>query len=479
MRNILHGPITLFLEEDNGGNATSGTGALSSVTTEGSQPDGEKTFGEGEGDVEYVKPDFGALFGDKTKEEKPEPKPEPKAAEKAPEAKPEPETKPEAKPEPKAETKPAPQPPKAEAKPEPKAEAKPTVPDTDDDLDKMQVRATNPKLAADFKNLREMTKAARTEARTYKSELETLRSEVEQLKAQPKAQVPEEITKELEELRAQKEQLSHKVRVYLGEEDVELAKELDKGIEDAKTSIYDFVTKHGIPEHVLEEIKGYKNPLDWPGWTKAYEDLQKNAGILEARKLEKVLEGHDVAVKSRADKLQQLAADREAYGKEAESIRVARWNEFGEAIQKASLPMARKYNDTIMLKDIPANATPEQKAKLEAENAQRLKNRDYFAQAVADTYNRNPERVAEIAFKAMRADMLEARTKEAELELAAKSARVEELEAELAAIRSAGRLAHESGSAASQETPQRRTTEAPESVGGDGREAMRNFFANR
>lgn len=495
-----------FFEEDNGGNATGGTGGQGepsggSLSDFAPDPDGQPiTPAPNQERVEGEKlPDFSALGkkkaadappaagGDKPPEKPEKPaggqpdakaapsKPEPKAPEKPaaekPPAKP---AEPKAKPPEKPPEKPAAEkPPEKPAAEKPGDEKKlPEIPKDDKDLDAIQAKPNVPaNVAKSIADIRGIAKTERATARAYQAELETVRAELATAKAST-GKLPPEVEQELEGLR--KFNL-----LFQAENDPAFKKEFGAKIEAAETTIFGLLEKHGLAAKIIDEIKAAGKAAGgdieaWPRWAELVSAF-KNP--IDQQEVIAAIKSRRDAIGAKQTRLAELGQSKEkfleAYAERQNGEQMA----FSKGIEQASIQLAAA-NDWILEQEIPANADEAQRGILEARNAEVKKRAEAFGENVRVAYSRDPEKTAEVALKAVEADYLRDVNAELTTERDKATARVAELERQLAKIKSAGRMAHVE-SPSGKPDPAAKSTVEEGKVGGDGASAIRSFFAKK
>lgn len=490
------------MEEDNGGNATTGSG-------KGDQDSTLVDF-EASGAQERVEgekpPDFGSLGKPKTKpagaadtpggsqapakEEKPQggAPAKPAAPAKgaadlakvaktaAAPAKPAETTeKPPAKPGEKAAepAKPAAAKPAAAKPVEKPAEAAaelPKVPENDDDIDALKPKPGVPShVVKSFDEMRSRLKQERATARTALAELEKVRTETAALK-ESTGKLPDDVAKELEGLR----KLSLLTQL---ENSPQFQKEFDGKLAETDGKVFDFLQRHGLAPKVIEEIKAAAKKAggDIEAWPRLGELVDAFKNPVDKAEFLGTLKTRRDIIGARSARLAELGESREkffeAFGKQEEQAQ----GEFAKGIEQATIPLAAT-NEWILSKEIPANATKEQREALEAENETVKQRVDSFGNYVRGIWSRDPKQAAEVSLKAVEADMLREQVESLTGERDKASTRVKELEAQLAKVRSAGRMAH-------LDTPNDGGRKAAPvetiGIGGDGHTALQGFFQRK
>ncbi len=94
------------------------------------------------------------------------------------------------------------------------------------------------------------------------------------------------------------------------------------------------------------------------------------------------------------------------------------------------------------MKDVPADATKEQREALEKHNARATKLASDISAILPKIYARDPDVLMERLLEASRASILDEELETVKSELTAKDTRISELEDKLASIRKAGNVTH-------------------------------------
>lgn len=344
---------------------------------------------------------------------------------------------------------------------------------SDEEIDALQPKPGAPThVVKDFQEMRAKLKEQAISARQAISEARTLRKEIEQVKS-ASGKIPEPIEKELAGLRQ-----FH--LLFNAQQDPAFQQEYDAKVTQSEEGVYSFLKQYGMKDEILGEIKKASdsgNIEDWAGWT-ALLDGEKGFGktpILKQRLLN-LLEGRNAAIRDRSSKLDQLGKDREGYFKTLEEKDHAEKEQWRQSLEKRAMEISDKA-EWAMEKEIPANATADQKKALETHNAEVKAVAESFKNNVLGAYNRDPKITAEIAFAGVKASILEKQLAEVSEERDSVKERVKELEERLAKIKNAGRTAHVESPAV--ETGGRKSTTDGAAVGGDGSSAIHNWFANR
>lgn len=318
--------------------------------------------------------------------------------------------------------------------------AKNEVPDDDKDIDALNLPENAPtKTKSEFANVKAIAKADRQKAREATQRAKTLEAQVADLTEKAKQGDPA-ILKENEELRAFRQRMEL-------ENDPELQKEFKAKSDAADERLYAELLKQGMKPEVVEDIK--KVGIDKKGqkfWDSVV-SKSAEASKLGSRKIEDLLMARNAVADEKAERLSKLANDREGFMKErAEQTKqeVAKW---GETAKTTAMKLAQKY-DFMLLRDVPANATAEEKASIEAMNKAANEYGKEAQARVSGCYLRDPVKTTEVVMRSLAADHFEKEAKAAKAESEKLNARIKELEDRLAARKNAGSIAGKESSAA-------------------------------
>jgi hypothetical protein len=297
-----------------------------------------------------------------------------------------------------------------------------------DPLDKIELPPhTKPKSAEAFNTLKQAAKDAQAVLRVQLTEITNreaaLKAEVEQLRVKTN-QVPENITKELEELR--------KFRLTKDVESDPKFKELDGKIRTNTETIYKKLEVAGLSKDHIEKIKELGGPesVDW-------EPILPKLPLTTRRFIEATLVENERIRDERDQALEGAKSNAETFKKEREEREVAELVGTANDYLK-SIPWTAE-------KAIPANATPEQKAAIEADNQIARESSARLKEFLSD---RSPSRFAELAVGTVVAyrhkaalDIAQKRLdsigKDTEAKITALTAERDKLQADLTAIRRA------------------------------------------
>lgn len=308
-----------------------------------------------------------------------------------------------------------------EAPPAPKP-----LPKDDADIDGMQPKPTaSEKTQNDFKALKTIAKEARAEARRVAAEAEELRAKVgtTELPADVKEKLARldeaEKFKQMFELENEPRARAEYTAKLTAAEDKILAKlQTDPRLKLPQADA-DWLKKVGFdhPEAVAKRN----------GWFKAIREklgdemlVQEVAGLFRDR--EGVIQG-------RAAEVEKLRGDRDAFLKERQEHESGEFKRWGTTADQTLVELAKGHDWTDFMKE-PDNATPEQKAVVEAHN-KRVQEEivPAFNSAVLDVFNRKPDVTVQHVFNSMRLKFeVEPELATLKTALAEKEARIAELE---------------------------------------------------
>jgi hypothetical protein len=232
------------------------------------------------------------------------------------------------------------------------ADSSDSAPKEKDDLDKIELPPhTSTKAADSFNAIKEK---AREQITAKDAELAELREKVTVLESK-EAVTPEE-KKELEDLR--RFRASAEI-----ERDPKFQKEFQERIESNDKQIYDKLTEAGMTEKQVAQIKEMGGPTKLSNWDAIYEHLSPSQKrVVDARltENENLLRDRDSKIKEAKENVDQFLQERETTSKvklEAES----------KIIEDTANEMLGKVAWSVK-QDVPKDATPEQKAAIEAAN---------------------------------------------------------------------------------------------------------------
>lgn len=362
----------------------------------------------------------------------------PDAEEPKPAATPKEEPKPAVEPpKPKEEGKPAEQAPEAKAGQEKKVEEKKddeVDADLKAELDAIKIKANTPeKIKSDIAKVRAIAERERKAVKVERARLAEIQAKLEAAEKIPKVdETLQSKIKELEEFRA-KIQFS---------DDRELNAEYDKKTEEAQGGIFNLLKTAGLPDESAAEMK--KNGLGSYSaqWWKA--NILDKVGPVDpflARNIEDaVLKWRSVGTEREAKK-QEFVANREQIHKQSEEKAVGWWKDWGSKVEGLTVKLSKEHPWT-QAKEIPATATPEQKAEIEAWNKDLDAKKNQFADTVNKLASVDADTVANVTFKAFHADQLMTEKENLKKDLESANQRITQLEEDAAKRNQAGRNSH-------------------------------------
>ncbi len=383
---------------------------------------------------------------------------EAKSLEKPEEKKPE-EVKTETKPEPEQKK----EEPKKEDKPEPKLLS-------DEEIAALQTKKNVPeKIVRSFNEMKGLLGYATKTARQAAAERDQLRTELEQAKTG--ALTPE--------IKAELDQLRNFRQTWDTENTPEFQQRVEGEFKKADEAFWALLKSPelGLDEEGEADVRAHLDKNYDPAWIKQniLKPLEGDP-ILEDR-VKRALYQRFEAADNRQKELSNIQQNREKIIAEATEKRKQHEVEWVDKARAVTNKLAEKYQDSwAAFKQAPEGATPEQKATIDTHNKQVEAKAKEFQETIAKVYGRDPEKTTQVIFESMQAQHLEGKLKEAEAELAKKSARVEELENLISKARGAGRQASVTAPPADTDNekggPKKLTS-------GDTHQAFENFFANR
>lgn len=343
------------------------------------------------------------------------------------------------------------------------------IPDKDDDIDAIQANPGAPTaIVKSINDMKGLLKQTRTVARQAREDILARDTEIAALKAQAGKLTPEAEgkVKRAEEI----------LMTFEAENNEGFRQEYDTKIVKSEETLFGMLKAHGLTDTSIDEIKrvGVENWDKWDKWTD--KDGIEHPGVfdilkgLPAAKLAQAMGDREKAIDAKKAKLTELATNREQA-----------MQEFTRKEQDGRLDWAKKVEglsnkllageDWILEEQIPADATEEEKAAIETGNAEKKKLSEKWVEYVRSSYNREPEKTAEIVMKALKTDFISSQLEDTSTKLERAMARIEELETRIASAKTAGRMAH---TPTTTDTNAVRTEKSKE-IGGDGETAIRAF----
>lgn len=320
---------------------------------------------------------------------------------------------------------------------EAKEEKKPFTPPTDEELDKnYTLKPSAPeKLKGDFAKLKDVTKAMRTELESERAERAKLAEELERTKLEvgkPPADIEEKL-KRLEEVEKMLEL----------DTDPELKSHLTSALEKTDTELLAFLVENRLPQETADEIKG-AGVDKWEGWAGLLDHVKGN--VFLKQEIEDKLRGRAATAREHAANVARLKSDKEAITTIRAEREKAQATKFSTEFQRHAVEKMESTHAWAKLKEIPADATPEQKKEIEEHNALITEASAAIKDSLTKVYHRDPAETANVVLNAMRAAILEKENAKAAGRIAAAKAetekvnkRVAELEETIAKLKGAGR----------------------------------------
>lgn len=231
----------------------------------------------------------------------------------------------------------------------------------------------SPKTRETFEQLKTLAQqreqAAIKQAEDARAAAAALEARIKELEART---VPDEVKKDLEELRKFRAQFDI-------ERDPEFRQKYDGRVETNYTAIYAKLQQHGLPASEIEKLKGFSQSER----DTAIERLASKLSGLDRRTVEaKLLDNVNIA-----EERQKTIEDTR---RRAEEILKERSNAPVQEAQKRIQEIATLVQPElarlpwIHAKEIPATAAPEEKKRLEADNARALELQEQLKTAIVD-----------------------------------------------------------------------------------------------
>ena len=363
---------------------------------------------------------------------------------------------------------------KTKVEPEKKVEATETkteskVPKDDTDVDKIEAHQNAPtNIKTGIAVLKEQTKIARAEARSLATERETLQARVKELEGK-QTELPADVKAKLDEM----DRLQARV---LAENDPKFIEEWKGKISGSEETLYGYLKSHGLGDDTIAEMKAAGGPEFWQGNDKVdWDKIATALGAIDWTKantyLSRVIstrDEHGQAVKARqedgqkyiSENIQNEESGRQAWGKDLE-------NEVGRL---GDLP----EHAWSVKREVPANATPEQKKLVDDHNARMDAVGKEFAEAAAKVHGRDHKTIANHLYRSFKLDHVDSELKSKIAELETAQARIAELEDGIAKRKAAGKVAHTTPSAT--KVAEVKNEAADE---GDAFDSVSNYWKNK
>lgn len=372
-------------------------------------------------------------------------------------------------------SKPTSQPAKTEKpkKDEPKTEdTESELPEDDSDLEKIQAKpGAAPHVVKSIGDLKAGIKKSREVARQFKAAVAAKEQEIEVLKG-TMGKLPADVEKELQGLR-------NFHQLFNAQGDPVFQKEYDERILKSEDGIYAILKKHALPDKVLAEIKSTaaKNGGEIESWKRWPDLINKLDNPLDKQTLLNALQDRRNAVAARQGQLEKLQQDRDGFYRDlATKDRAEKDKWASEVAQAATKDVSGE--EWAQEKSVPEGASAEAKKLAEEHNAKVAEYGKKWQENTVNLYKRDPKTVATLAFAAVRAGHFKVQADQFQAKMEKAEERAADLEAQLAKIKGAGRIAHVATTAP--ETSKRNNSTVKEGeIGGSGQDAFAEFFGGR
>lgn len=296
-----------------------------------------------------------------------------------------------------------------------------------------QPRNLNPQNKANWNALKETAKRYKQEAREYKQQFEQVKGQAGQL--------DEKTKQELEDLRTYR-------RLHEIEQDPQFRQEHDDKIKGVEDEIYGILKAGGMPPVLIEELrkedalrKGYGELSADDYWAQIMETLangspseKKMAAVLKNRLERVAVLDHDrkIAIEKNAQAKSEYVQRKLQQEEQAKQERI-------QTMEARTMELIRDY-PWAQEQKVPANATPEQKAQIEADNKWLKEVGEPIYQAAL--FSEDPRTRVDAAAAAVMAYKQAAILDTMQAQLAAKDNEIKAVRAELSKIRGAGKTSN-------------------------------------
>lgn len=279
----------------------------------------------------------------------------------------------------------------------------------------------SPRNVVNFDKLRSVAKHWQTEAQRV-PELEA-----QLAKVKTGEQLPEELKTELEDLRKWRS-------VFDVENDPEFKKQFTETTSRIDEEVLTIMKRHNLPESVEKELReaGLGNvPQDW--WE---ENILPKLPFIDRERIQKRLAERADIVDSREQRVAKAIADRPGFLAEQQQRQGAEFATYSNEIQATVNELTKDIPWANPIA-VPADATPEQTAQIEAHNKGIEQLEVRFQEAL---WPRDARHRAEIACAAVASVKLAGDVNTLAAKLEAKEKELAGLTAQIASIKSAGRM---------------------------------------
>lgn len=345
-----------------------------------------------------------------------------------------------------------------------KAKLQAPPPEDDKDIDTLQLKQNaSPKSQEQFEALRKIAKEERRRSREIEARAKELEARAKDVKP-----LDEKTATELEDLRKFK-------RTFDIENDDSFKAEYDAKLTTVDTNILGSLQALGMPAEHVEAIK--KNGLDSYSWDWWQENVfSKLVGKpkfeFEGEKIKQKLFVRDELLGARKAAIVEAKQNADTILQQrSEGVKKA-WEGWGKQVETevktitANVPWAQE-------KVLPADATADVKAAVEAHNTKYKVREALFKKTIDSVIQQHPADVARLGFVTVENDVLKEEVTGLGRQITAKDERIKELEEQLAARNNAGRV-----SRASAPPPAKDKSKSPaDNLGKSADQAMEEFFA--
>lgn len=344
---------------------------------------------------------------------------------------------------------PAPAPKPVGTAPEPKPEDQPAPNDPIDELDKELEQHQPPKkshsgAAAGYKALKEVAKRERGETLKERQAREAAEKRIAELEEQLKSpKIPEDVENELKELR----QLRKQINI---ENDPEFQQKYQAKLSEHEAKALDILVDAGMTPKTAEWVKsrggviamskskakmpdGQMTEMEW------IEEvvLPKTPAVHRERVMRRIADALELA--------DEMGAEIEKAKAEAPQRQKAQMEQVQKMFEEGKEEALAALGDMAKLKDIPKDATPEDKEKLEKHNQRVQKAEARFAEML--TKSQNPKEAAKVLVMASRSEYLDDFSKDQGAELEKTRKALAELQERYDRVKSSGNHSHSTAAA--------------------------------
>lgn len=317
----------------------------------------------------------------------------------------------------------------AKAKETPPTEEKKTeeLP-SEEEIDKLQPRpGTNPKTQDDFRSMKEATKKAIARAKQAEAALKAH----QESQSSGQGKLDPEIEAELKELREHK-------RMVEAENDPAFQKEYGDKIKTAEDGFFNFLTTHPrlqLKKETADKIRemGIDSEQGRAAIGSLLKKINESGDPLLYSEAMAHIQARSSVVREREQKIQEIRANSENFWKnkqEAEKTNLTQWaGVFDKEFAKASAGENGQPPEWLAFKPVPENATPEQKAAIEAHNKSMEPLQARFKDMVVKIHGRDPKEIASAMFRSFAYEQQEKALKAKEAEVETLKREVDELKA--------------------------------------------------